>query len=93
MAIFLVTPLAQNFERLRSALDEKEMDYFPLQTDAGLLVADTGTSAEVSNKIGVTVQDSSERPLGAALITRVPSYYGIGQTLMWEWIKSRMEQS
>lgn len=98
MAIFLVTPLSNNLELIKAALnaqksETREVDYFELQNGAGLLYADSGTTLEVSNKIGITQPEASVKPLGAALVTRVSSYYGIGSTIMWEWMKSRMEQS
>lgn len=92
MAIFLVTPLANNFETIRTALDEKQIDHYTLKSDAGFLVAASGTSEELSNRIGITSAEGNSLSLGTALVTRVSSYYGIGPTLMWEWLKSRMEQ-
>lgn len=98
MAIFLVTPLAKNFNEIKAALDAKkgtpdEIDFFELQNSAGFIVSENGTTEEVSQKIGITTPEGNEKPLGSALITRASSYYGIGSTLMWEWFKSRMEKS
>lgn len=97
MAIFLVTPLANNFNEIKTVMDAKkgtadEIDFFELQNAAGFVVSENGTTEEVSHKIGITTE-GNDKPLGSALITRVSSYYGIGSTLMWEWLKSRMEKS
>lgn len=92
MAVFLVTPLSQNFEELHRRLVELSMDFYVLQGNAGFLVSDSGTSQELSNKIGISSHDDSPPDLGAALVTRVSTYFGRGFTGMWEWIQSRMER-
>lgn len=98
MAIFQLTPLSNNFEEIKKALEAKkgqpdEIDFFELQNSAGFLISDGGTTEEVSIKIGLINPETNERPLGSGLVVRVPGYYGIGQTLMWEWLKSRIEKS
>jgi hypothetical protein len=98
MAIFQVTPLSNNFNEIKEALESKkgseaEIDFFELQNSAGFLISDSGTTEEVSIKMGLISPDTNERPLGSGLVVRVSGYYGIGQTLMWEWLKSRMEKS
>lgn len=95
MALFLVTPLTDNASTILQALKEVDgLDFFELQESSGFLISDTGTTQEISNKIGLTHPDEEhERKLGPALVTRVSSYYGIGSTLMWEWMQSRLERS
>jgi len=94
MPVFVIIPLANNFEGLGKALEAKLIatDFFALQNDAGWLVNYGGTSQELSTFIGITPPpDSGAEPLGSALVVPVPSYYGRGPTTMWEWIKTRME--
>lgn len=93
MAVFLVTPLSDNFDVLHQALKERALDFYVVQNKAGFLVSETGTSEEVSHKIGISEPDGSSGALGSALVTRVSSYFGRGSTGMWEWIQSRMERS
>ncbi|MBL5979065.1 hypothetical protein JAO85_17435 [Comamonas sp. NyZ500] len=99
MAIFLVTPLANNVQAIKSAMQATQhpetgpaVDFYELQNGAGFLVSDSGTTEEICLKIGILDRDSNEKPLGSAMVTRVSSYYGIGPTVMWEWMKSRMEK-
>ncbi len=98
MAIFQLTPLSNNFDEIKTELESlkgtpREVDFFELQNSAGFLISDSGTTEEVSIKIGLVDPETNERRLGSGLVVRVPGYYGIGQTLMWEWLKSRMEKS
>lgn len=92
MPIYLVTPLANNFHEI---IREVEMayareDFFTLANSAGVLVRDKGTTIEVSNKVGITTPDRSTKT-GSAMVTSVGSYYGRGQTDMWEWLRTRFE--
>lgn len=93
MAIFLVTPLADNYTAIKETLEQQSLDFLELQSAMGFLVYDTGTSFELSNKLGITNQETGRGVLGSALVTLVGSYYGMGNTYMWEWIKSRLERS
>lgn len=96
MAVFLVTPLSTNHELLRAAISSKfqAADFYELQAGAGWLVSAPGTTVEVSNHIGITGQAEGQPALlGSALVTNVSSYYGRGPTIMWEWIKTRLERA
>jgi hypothetical protein len=94
MAIFLITPLANNVERVDQVVSEGllERDRFKLAGRGGWLVSFPGTSIELSNKLGVTGQSEGETPsVASVLITSVGAYYGRGSADMWEWLKTRIE--
>lgn len=92
MAIFLITPLANNFEGIKKAIESQALDMMEVQNSAGILVNFQGTSVELSNKIGITREDDQKSELGAALVTSIGSYYGIAKATMWEWMKTRLER-
>ncbi len=50
------------------------------------LVADSGTSKEVSDKLGIT-----DGKNGAAVVLEVSSYYGRANNNIWSWIKNKWE--
>jgi hypothetical protein len=93
MALFLVTPLGNNYEGIKEAIQKSELDMLEVQNNAGFMVNFEGTSFELSNKIGLTNEDRSPSNMGAGLITAIGSYYGIANTFMWEWMKNRLERS
>lgn len=91
MAIYLVTPLSENFNALRDALTGAGLDFFEVQNTSGLLVQADMTAVELSQKLGVTAENRTPGPNGLALIVRVGSYYGRGSGTMWDWLKVKME--
>ena len=94
MAIYLVTPLAHNADKVKQAVTSnlEAADYLELQARAGWLVKYAGTSVELSRVLGVTPKViSGPTEIGSVLITSVGSYYGRGPTPMWEWLKTRIE--
>ena len=93
MAIYLVTPLAHNADKVRDAITKniQSENWIELQARAGWFVSYPGTSVELSTEIGVTHKDEASI-LGSVLITSVGSYYGRGPTPMWEWLKTRFER-
>ena len=75
------------------AMHLEDGDYYPLTNNAGWLIEHKGTTVELSAVIGITGKQPGEKPkLGSALVTPVSSYYGIGPSDMWEWLKSRLER-
>lgn len=95
MPIYLLTPLGDNTDALRAAVDSKipEADRFELQSRRGWFISYEGTTVELSNLIGITSTKEGFVPsLGSAMVTSVSSYYGRGQTSMWEWLKTRIER-
>ena len=94
MAIFLVTPLSNNAAQVAAAIAKAlpAEDVYEVQNRAGWLVSHSGTTVELSNLIGITSADKEVKPtLGSAMVTSVGSYFGMGSTAMWEWLKSRIE--
>lgn len=95
MAVYLVTPLAHNADQISAAIRSKveSEDYHELQGRAGWLVSFRGTSVELSNLLGITTAEGKpSEPLGSAIVTSIGSYYGLGSTGMWEWLKTRFER-
>ena len=94
MGIFLITPLGHNADRIGEAVRENiaEIDRYELQSRAGWFIKFSGTTVELSNKLGLSGQAKGvPSPLGSALVTSLLSYYGRGPTDMWEWLKTRFE--
>lgn len=94
MAIFLITPLASNIEKIDAVVTARlpERDRFKLAGRGGWIVAFSGTSLELSNSLGITGQPDGTPPsLASVLITSVGTYYGRGSADMWEWLKTRFE--
>lgn len=88
MAIYLVTPLAQNHALIGGALAKLEgAEVFQLQGGCGFLVHFSGTSIELGKQSLITEPGGP----GSALITAIGTYYGRGPTDMWEWLKTRFE--
>ena len=95
MPIYQVTPLARNLAALKQAVEATQppMDWKELQGGAGLLIHFSGTTVELSNLLGITgTKTSGKSPVGLAILVSVGSYYGLGSTEMWEWLKTRIEQ-
>ena len=96
MPVYLVTPLSQNADRIKAAVALRlpSEDQHELQSSAGWLVDFRGTSVELSNLIGITTTEGKPSDgLGSAMVTSVGSYYGLGSTAMWEWLKTRFERA
>lgn len=95
MPVYLVTPLADNFDALGEAALEKlpQSDVYEVQGNAGWLVSFRGTSVELSHLIGITSADKNApaSKLGPAMVTGIGSYYGRASTGMWEWLRTRFE--
>lgn len=96
MAIFQVTPLASNADRLAQAVAAtiQEDSRYELPNNAGWLVNFKGTSMELSHVLGLTGQpEGTPATLGSVLITSIISYYGRASADMWEWLKTRFESA
>lgn len=94
MPIFQITPLAENSEAVKNAVETgfAQEDRHQLPHNAGWLVRHKGTSVEVSHQLTITGQQPGERsPIGSALVTLVSGYYGRGPSDLWEWLKTRFE--
>ncbi len=94
MAVYLLVPIAQNADRLDAAVlaHVKEADRYQIANRAGWFVRFGGTSVELGSHLTITGQKPGEpSPVGAVIISLVTSYYGRGNSDMWEWLKLRME--
>lgn len=96
MPVYQVTPLSRNARELEGAVRKnlEEGDCFQLANDAGWLVTFKGTSKELCDRLGIDnrpVGDPAILKVGSAIVVPVTSYYGLGPTDMWEWLKTRIE--
>lgn len=95
MAVFLLVPTSNNWDQLHAAVMRlfQEPARYEVANRAGIFVSFQGTTIELSNFLGVTGQPAGvHSPVGSVIVTLVTSYYGRGNTDMWEWLKVRMEQ-
>jgi hypothetical protein len=62
--------------------------------DTQWLISATGTTIEVSSKLGIYDAKEPERPVvGNAIVLAVSSYFGRAPATIWEWIKTKLEAS
>lgn len=98
MPVFLVTPLIDNADRVATAvraLDVPDTDRFELNNpNGGWLVAFPGTTVDLTRSLKLaSVEPGFTSPVGPALVTSVSSYFGLGQNVMWEWLKLQFERN
>lgn len=94
MAIYLVTPLTDNYQKLKDVIAREipEADYYCVQNQAGFFVRSPLTAMELAFLLNISTPDRSPTDMGAAMVTTVNSYYGRASTAMWDWLKTRMER-
>jgi hypothetical protein len=94
MPIYIAVPLIPDGSKLDNSVLETipPADSFKLQADRAWLIKYNGTTSELSNHLRVTGHPKGEKSrVGSTLISPVPSYYGLGPSDMWEWLKNRIE--
>ena len=87
MSIFLVTPILDPAKVAASVKANFAVDYYTIQNTNSVLVHYSGTTKELSDKLGITTGEN-----GTGIIVSFSSYYGRASTDIWEWIKSRLER-
>ena len=87
MSIFLVTPILDPAKVAASVKANFADDYYAIQNTNSVLVHYSGTTKELSDKLGITTGEN-----GTGIIVSFSSYYGRASTDIWEWIKSRLER-
>ncbi len=96
MAVYLLTPLADNVAQARAVIEARvaDEDFYELPNGRGWLISYRGTSIELSNFLGVTGFPEGGSPtLTSVLITSIGAYYGRAGADMWEWLKVRFESA
>lgn len=89
MAIYAIIALpGPSTAKLPDAIRTAYPDAFHKLTDAAWLVAGDGSAKDVSDKVGITGQDS---PNGSAIVVEMASYYGRGNPAIWSWVKNNWE--
>lgn len=87
MSIFLITPIAEPAKVAASVKANFADDCYPVSNTQSLLVHYSGTTKELSDKLGISTGEN-----GTGIIVSFSSYYGRAPTDIWEWIKSRLER-
>lgn len=93
MTIFAIIRVADP-PKMAAAIESNFPDNFVRLQDDEWLVSGTGTAREVSDKLGITTSGTSELAVGSALVLTVGGgYYGRASTVIWDWIKTKLESS
>lgn len=87
MGIFLITPILEPAKVAASVKSNFAEDYYAIPNTNSLLVHYSGTTKELSDKLGITSGEN-----GTGVIVAFSNYYGRAPTDIWEWIKSRLER-
>jgi len=83
MALFAIMAASENPALLASL--ETHYPGNHLKVGVGQwLIAGSGTAAEISNTLGITVGTS-----GAGIVVLVAGYYGRASNNIWEWMASK----
>lgn len=85
MTIYAIIAHA-NPDKLASAIATTFKDAHLQLNEKAWLVAGTGTSKEISDRLGVTDGKS-----GSAVIVEISNYYGRAPNNVWAWIKNKWE--
>ena len=72
-------------ERLRE-LASGSAEYYKVSPTEFLVSLD-GTTKEVSDKLGITVEDKA-----VGIVVAISNYYGRAPADVWEWLKREMER-
>jgi hypothetical protein len=94
MPVFQISPLSSNRDEIGARIKAlvEDADFLELQHRAGFLVVYKGTTVDLSHALGITAPEGAPKgSTGPALVTSVGSYYGLGNTSMWEWLKLHFE--
>ncbi|MBU1313972.1 MAG: hypothetical protein KJ947_22535 [Alphaproteobacteria bacterium] len=83
-AIFKVSSPLQVENAVNAAFPD---DHMRLQDDEWL-VASSASAQDVSDRLGITSGEN-----GSAIVFRMGSYYGRASTNIWDWIKTKSEES
>lgn len=87
MAIFAVTAPSSN-DKIAPAIAASFPDQFVKAWQGHWFVSTVGTAKEVFNKIEAHSPDNKP---GSVIVISVSNYWGIANTEVWEWLKSRLE--
>jgi hypothetical protein len=90
MTIFVVLtthPNAALATRIRSAYPN---DHYVL-SESQWLISTSGTTIDLSNKLGVVDPNNPSATIGNAVIFATSSYYGRAPQPVWDWLKAKLE--
>jgi hypothetical protein len=88
MAIFVVFKVSHPHQMHAAIARAFPFDHSDLGDNEWLISA-RGTAQEVSNKLGLTPGND----LGSAIVFSMQSYYGRASTNVWDWIKTKAEET
>jgi hypothetical protein len=61
-------------------------------TDTQYLISTVGTVQEVVAKLGIyDPKNPTTPPTGTAVVFSTSSYFGRGQTSLWDWLRTKLE--
>ena len=91
MTIFVVlmqSPQPKLAEAIRTSFAN---DHLPL-TETQYLISAVGTVQEVVAKLGIyDPKNPAATPTGIAVVFATSSYFGRGQTSLWDWLRTKLE--
>lgn len=88
MAIFVVFKVSDPGKMHSAVTSVFPLDHLELGDNEWLISA-RGTAQEVSNRLGLTPGND----LGSAIVFSMQSYYGRASTNVWDWIKTKAEET
>jgi hypothetical protein len=65
-------------------------DYLELN-DTQYLISTSGTAESLTKQLGLAPIEQGSTVTGAAVILKTSSYYGRAPTVVWDWMKTKLE--
>lgn len=91
MTIFAILLPAPNPPLVAAIKNAYPNDWLSLN-DTQWLVSAVGTVFDVCARIGIADLSNPQKPsVGNAVVFATSSYYGRAPTLVWDWVKSKLE--
>ena|ERR1039457_4790413 len=90
MALFLVVAIGSSAPDIDAAMREVyPTESYQIEDGKWVVNADSVTSKQVSDKLGITDKPVSPEATVRAIVVSVGGYYGRAQTDLWEWIAAK----
>lgn len=86
--ILMPTPQPQIVEAMKEAFPDDHL----IINETQCLVSSAGTVMSVTAKLGIyDAKNPSAPSTGSAIVFAISSYYGRAPTMVWDWIKAKLE--
>ncbi len=89
MAIFVIFRVSDPPKMLEKLREVYPNDHLQVQ-QGEFLVSASGTAKDVAERLGIT---GTTTPTVAAIVFSMASYFGRASTEIWDWIKTKAEQT